>query len=78
MRRCFVCNSDKVCSHRELELLPPNAKRRAIRELLKKHTEISQFELDQIRADSPQDQQHTFVSVEAVEITGIKPVGDCE
>jgi hypothetical protein len=28
MRICFVCGSDKLCAHREMELLPPNARAR--------------------------------------------------
>lgn len=48
MRRCFVCSSDRICSHRESELLPPATKRMIARDVAKESTAISTSEVDAI------------------------------
>lgn len=50
MRRCFVCGSDQVCDHREIDLLPPRERRAKERAISQQCTGIPQAELDEIAA----------------------------
>ena len=74
MRRCFVCSSDRICSHRESELLPPATKRMIARDVAKESTAISTSEVEAIIALTNEIQRKPLGRVENYRIKAVDAI----
>ena len=74
VRRCFACSSDKPCSHREPELLPPHFRRVLAAIAAEESTAISTSEVEAILALTNEIQRKPLGRVENYRIKAVDAI----